>query len=428
MGVSGLRLIVPALAAAVSLLPAQEAGAAAERIRAGLLALNGHDIPTAQEHLEKAVEEAPDDPRGWLGLAQIYAILNLHRQAHNYAEEAARLDGGNPTVQHALSMFYAEYGNWAEAARWEASFAASDQADSDAPLRAASMYLQADMPRRAVEIAAADLEKRKSPQLHNVIGKAYETVGEAEPARRHLERAVESLPYEESLHFDLGYFHLRHRDFDAAAAAFLHGRKYFDKSAAIDLGLGIARYGQRRFPDAVDAFLRAAHLAPAMEQPHAFLGRVLQHAPHRLEDAVERLRVFHQEHSKSYLGPFLYGQILLAQHGAGADADSLGEIEKLFRESLERREDFWEANFELGALLEKQRRYEEAEKHLRRAVELNPESSKPRYRLARVYRRLGKIEAARAESETHRRLTEKEREAMASGGMAADLMPAAPEK
>ncbi len=423
MGSFGLRHIVFALAPALLPLPAQESPAAGERIRAGLLALNARDIPTAQEHLEKAVEEAPEDARAWLGLAQIYAILNLHAQAHNYAREAARLDGENPTVQHALSMFYGEYGNWAEAARWEESFAESGRADSNAYLRAASMYLQADMPRRAIELAAKGLAKEESPQLHNVLGKAYETIGEAEPARSHLESAVESMPYEESLHFDLGYFHLRHRDFDAAAAAFLHGRKYFDKSAAIELGAGIAYYGQRRFQDAVDAFLRAAELAPSMEQPHAFLSRVLQHAPYRMEDVVERLRVFHTEHSKNYLGPFLYGQILLAQLGADNDAESIEAIEKLFRESLERREDFWEANFELGALLEKRRRYSEAEEYLRRAVELNPEASKPRYRLARVYQRLGKTEAARAERDMHRRLTEKERESMAAGGMVGELLP-----
>ena len=427
MAARGLRRIVSALAAAVCLLAAQQPDSAGERLRAGLLALNGRDIPAAQEHLEKAVEEAPEDARGWLGLAQIYAILNLHTQAHNHAAEAARLDGENPTVQHALSLFHAEYGNWAEAARWEEAFAASSRADSHAYLRAASMYLQANMPRRAIELASRGLEKEESPQLHNVLGKAYETAGEPAPARGHLESAVAALPYEESLHFDLGYFHLRHRDFDAAAAAFLHGRRYFDKSAAIELGLGIAYYGQRRFAGAVDAFLRAARLAPSMEQPHAFLGRVLQHAPQRMEDAVERLRVFHEEHSKNYLGPFLYGQILLAQLGAGNAPEAVAAIEKLLRESLDRREDFWEANFELGVLLAKERRYEDAEQYLRRAVELNPEASKPRYRLARVYRRLGKTEAAQAEREAHRRLTEKERAIMAAGGMAAELLPAAPE-
>ncbi len=412
-----------ALLVALSMLPAQEPDDTEDRIRAGLLALNSRDIPTAQEHLEKAIEQAPEDARGWLGLSQIYAILNLHREAHEHAEEAARLDGDNPIVQRALAMFYGDYRNWAEAARWEEMFAASGQADPDAYLRAASMYLEADMPRRSIELATKGVERNESPQLHNVLGKAYETAGDSAAAQSHLEKAVETLPYEESLHFDLGYFHLRHQDFEAAIVAFGNGRKYFDKSAAIELGIGIAYYGQRRFNDAIDAFLRAAELAPPMEQPHAFLGRVLQHVQYRVDDAVDRFREFHTKHSKNYLGPFLYGQILLTQLGSSDDSEVIEQVEDLLRESIVRREDYWESNFELGVLLEKKRRYQDAEKHLLRAVELNSEASKPHYRLARVYQRLGKSKAAKAERELHQQLTEKEREKMAAGGMASDLMP-----
>ncbi len=412
-----------ALLVAFSMLPAQEPDDTEDRIRAGLLALNSRDIPTAQEHLEKAIEQAPEDARGWLGLSQIYAILNLHREAHEHAEEAARLDADNPIVQRALAMFYGDYRNWAEAARWEEMFAASGQADPDAYLRAASMYLEADMPRRSIELASKGVERKESPQLHNVLGKAYETAGDSAAARLHLEKAVETLPYDESLHFDLGYFHLRHQDFETAIVAFENGRKYFDKSAAIELGIGIAYYGQRRFNDAIDAFLRAAELAPPMEQPHAFLGRVLRHVRYRIDDAVDRFREFHTKHSKTYLGPFLYGQILLTQLGSSDDSEAIEQVEGLLRESIVRREDYWESNFELGVLLEKKRRYQDAENHLLRAVELNSEASKPHYRLARVYQRLGKSKAAKAERELHQQLTEKEREKMAAGGMASELMP-----
>ena len=423
VGIVRLIWLALAIVLAGSVLPAQDRDDTEDRIRAGLLALNSRDIPTAQEHLEKAIEQAPQDARGWLGLSQIYAILNLHRQAHEHADEAARLDGKNPIVQRALAMFYSDYRNWAEAARWEEMFAESDQADPDSYLRAASMYLEADMPRRAIELANKGVERKESPQLHNVLGKAYETAGDSALAQRHLEKAVETLPYEESLHFDLGYFHLRHQDFEAAVTAFANGRKYFDKSAAIELGIGIAYYGQRRFNDAIDAFLRSAELAPPMEQPHAFLGRVLQHVQYRMDDAVNRFSEFHTKHTKSYLGPFLYGQILLTQLGSGDDAEAIEKIEGLLRESIATREDYWESHFELGVLLEKKRRYEDAERHLLRAVELNSEASKPHYRLARVYLRLGKSKIAKAERELHKQLTEKEREKMAAGGMAGELMP-----
>lgn len=204
----------------------------------------------------------------------------------------------------------------------------------------------------------------------------------------------------------------------------MEGRKYFDKSAAIEIGLGIAAYGQRRFDEAVDRFLQAAGLAPSMQQPHAFLGRLLQHAADRIDAVEERLRIFHEEHSTNHLGPFLYGQVLLARLGTRRDPETLSEIEVLLRESIERNGDFWEAHFELGVLLEKQRDYKAAEEHLERAANLNPDSSKPHYRLARVYQRLGKTREARRERELHRQIAERERQAMQAAGVPADLTEA----
>ena len=95
----------------------------------------------------------------------------------------------------------------------------------------------------------------------------------------------------------------------------------------------------------------------------------------------------------------------------------MAEIESLLRESLERNEEYWESHYELGVLLEKKRDFPEAEKHLERAVALNPDSSKPHYRLARVYQRLGKAREAKRERELHKQLAERERQAMRAGGL-----------
>ena len=389
-------------------------------VRQGLLALQAHDLPKAQEVLERATQQSPEEARAWIGLAQVYRMLNLHGQAARHAGEAARLAGDSPLIQHALAMFHTDYGNLAEAAGWEEKFARSDQADQDAFLRAVSLYLQADMPIQAVKVGEAALEKGASAALHNVLGKAYTIADRLDDGLRHLKLAVETQPYEESLHYDLGYFYLRQQDFDAAREAFLGGREYFDKSVAIEIGLGIAAYGQRRFDEAVGRFLRAAELAPGMEQPHAFLARLLQHATGRIDEVEARLLAFH-EHSESYLGPFLYGQARLAKLGPRRDRPALAEIEALLRESIERRDDFWESHYELGVLLEKKREFAAAEEHLERAASLNPDSSKPHYRLARVYQRLGKSAEARRERELHKKIAERERQAMQESGLPQDL-------
>ncbi len=389
-------------------------------IRQGLIALQARDLPKAQEILERVIQQSPDEARAWIGLAQVYVTLNLHAQAARHAAEAARRGEDDPLIQHALAMFYSDYGETAEAAQWEERFARARE-DPEAFLRTVSLYLQAGMPLRATEVGKAALELGESAALHNALGKAYAMSDRPAEGLRHLRQAVESEPYEESLHYDLGYFFLRRQDFEAARQAFLVGRRFFDKSVAIEIGLGIAAYGQRRFDEAVERFLRAAELAPGMEQPHAFLGRLLQHAGKRIDDVEGRLRIFHEEHSETHFGPFLYGQVQLARLGPRPDPGAMAGIEALLRESIKRKDDFWEAHYELGVLLDKRRDFESARDHLERAASLNPDSSKPHYRLARVYQRLGKSREAKRERELHRQIAERERQAMRAGGLPSDL-------
>src|SRR5205085_9252275 len=62
------------------------------------------------------------------------------------------------------------------------------------------------------------------------------------------------------------------------------------------------------------------------------------------------------------------------------------------------------AHFELGALLERKQRYAEAAASFERAAALDPQAAATPYRLSRVYDRLGRHEAARAERAEHARL------------------------
>jgi tetratricopeptide (TPR) repeat protein len=152
-----------------------------------------------------------------------------------------------------------------------------------------------------------------------------------------------------------------------------------------------------------------------MEQPHAFLGRILSHAHGRLAEVTARFAAFEKANPENYLGYYLHAIALLEGMGPSLDTAVAEQAEKLLSRALELKEDYADSHFELGVLLAKTREYERAEKHLARAVELNPKSSKTHYHLARVYTRLGKTEQARAEQQLHEKLTEQERQAMRSG-------------
>ena len=422
MGLCRARLLVLPLTLWHAHVCAQDSRPPTEALlRQGLAALQERDIPAAQKYLGQALNRDPDEARAWIGLAQAYRILNLHAQARWHASEAERRGKDDPLIQHALSMFHSDYGNWSEAASWEEKFARGERGDPEAYPRAVWLYIQADMPLRAAAVGREALELGESATLHNLVGKAYAMSNQREAGLRHLELAVAAQPYDESMHYDLGHFHLRQLDYDSAREVFLAGQKYFDKSPVIEIGLAIAAYGQRRFTEAIDRFLRTAELAPSMEQPHAFLGRLLQHGSDRLDAIEERVRVFHEQHSQSHFGPFLYGQVLLAKLGAGGDAEAIAAVEALLNESIARNQNFWEAHYELGVLLEKKRDFQGAEKHFKRAMELNPHASKPHYRLARVYRRLGKTTEARKQRELHAQTAKQERRAMQAGRLPMDL-------
>ena len=76
----------------------------------------------------------------------------------------------------------------------------------------------------------------------------------------------------------------------------------------------------------------------------------------------------------------------------------------------------------LTPLLEKKRDFRAAEEEFRRAVALNPDASKPHYRLARVYQRLGKSKEAKRERSLHQKTTERERRARQSGTLPGELL------
>src|SRR5262249_27219540 len=94
-------------------------------------------------------------------------------------------------------------------------------------------------------------------------------------------------------------------------------------------------------------------------------------------------------------GYFLHAKALIAQ---SADPEA---ARKLLEKSLSIDGRDSAAHFELGAIHDRARRYEDAAREFERAAELVPSDPAPHYRLSRVYDRLGKRDAADAERARH---------------------------
>jgi superkiller protein 3 len=73
-------------------------------------------------------------------------------------------------------------------------------------------------------------------------------------------------------------------------------------------------------------------------------------------------------------------------------------------EALSYNPEFPQAHYELGLVLEKERKFEEAIASLQRAIELDPLYPEPHYTLGRIYQRQGKREEAQEQIEKFKKL------------------------
>lgn len=303
-----------------------------ETFREGLVALNGNDLAIARARLEVATQLKPESGEAWAALAQTYVKLNDLAAADNAAAKAKSAGERNFIVLRALLLY----------------------------------YTNRRQPKEVIDVANKAIALNDRPELHDALARAY---------------------------FELGQGSLQKQDFNEAAQAFEQGLKAAPQNAQLVLALGVAYYGQRRFPEAIDRFLQTIALAPEVEQPYIFLGKMLDHAGDRMPEIEKRFRAL----PPGPVPSFLLAKVVMRSNAI--------EAEKLLRQSIAAKADFWESHFELGVLLFKSRKFEESARELERAIELNPKDATAHYHLARAYDRLGKPEKAAAERAIHANLS-----------------------
>jgi tetratricopeptide (TPR) repeat protein len=311
-------------------------------LQSGLAAMAQGHLTEARSDLEQARTTQPSNPQVWLALTEVYAMQKDEAQRESAAQ-------------------------------------------------------------RAIELAHAANGWESSASVRNYLGKVYLANAEFAQAIGEYREAVRLGPYEESYRFDLAQALLGHEEFGPAAEALEDARKIFSRSAQIELALGVAYYGQRRFPEAVNSFLRTIELSPEVAQPYVFLGKMLDQAGDRLPEIQRRFAEFQNANPEN---PTAYLLRAKAMAAAGEDA---AEVEKLLRKSIALKNDGWESHYELGVLLEGKRDFAAAADELERSAELNPDVSATHYHLARVYDRLQRPQDAARERARHAELTAHEK-------------------
>lgn len=333
--------------------------------REGLVALQNGDLAKAADRLGRAVQLKQDSGVAWAAFAQAHLKLQNPAEADRAALQAEKVAGNQPVVLRALVIYWSGRGQYDP----------------------------------VIRLATRALEHEDRPELRNVLGKAYLASNRYEEGVAELRRAALVRPVQEKFIFDLGQALLSRERFDEAAEVFETGTT---ESAQLQLALGVARYGQRRFAEAITAFLKTTELQPDVEQPYVFLGKILDHAGDRLPEIEARMGAFLKADPDHPAANLVYAKVLVRKPDAKVEI-----VEQHLRRSIAKDARSWEAHFELGVLLSRAKRYEDAANELRAAAKLKPDEATVHYHLARVYDRLGKPEQAAKERLLHGNLVKK---------------------
>jgi tetratricopeptide (TPR) repeat protein len=290
-------------------------------------------------------------------------------------------------------------------------------ADSLDDARAA---FQAKDAAKLIAAARAGLEHANGAELHNLLGKGYAMSGDMDKAVPELESAVRLQPDNEAFHFDLAQLLFYKQDFAKAVTVLENANKRFPQSAQIELALGVAYYGQRRFEETIQAFLKTIDLAPEVPQPYIFLGKMLEHAGSHMQEITAKFAAWQKIDPANAVAPLLHARALIAQLPPSGWDEMAREAQTLLEKSIALNGDSSEAYFELGCLMDRKHEFPKAAELLEKSIAMNARDPAAHYRLARVYDRLGKKEQADAERALHAKLSEQEKQDLtrrAAGGM-----------
>ena len=166
---------------------------------------------------------------------------------------------------------------------------------------------------------------------------------------------------------------------------------------------GRLNYDRQDLVAAIDQFQKAIALDPGFMKAYDNLGLCFE-GTGKYEEAIEQYRhavELNREHNLNSAWPSLDLGALLVK------LDRLDEARPFLRESLKFDPNFSQAHFQLGVLMEKHNETTPAIEELNRAAVLDEADPQPHYVLARVYRRAGNEEQSRRELQTFQSIQSK---------------------
>ena len=257
---------------------------------------------------------------------------------------------------------------------------------------------------RAETILVEEINKNpKAPQLATFLGSLLFLDGQYLNTTLAMKWAEAIAPLDESSRFILAvsYVKLNHPDWARPQLEML--ARANPREPRYPYTLGRLDYDDRQYKPAAENFKKALELDPNFMKAYDNLGLTYE-ALGQFDDAVrmyQRALGLNRNQPVPLLWPPLNLGTLLIK------LSRLEEAETCLQESLRYDPRFPKAHLQMGLLLEKEKKDEEAIRELSRSAEYDPTYPEPHYVLGRIYQRIGDKAKADAELQTFQKLKQK---------------------
>jgi tetratricopeptide (TPR) repeat protein len=246
-----------------------------------------------------------------------------------------------------------------------------------------------------VEEAGRDPKSPRTAKLFAFVGGIFFLDGQYLNSVIAWEKSQAIAPLDERSRFTLAMalIHLNRRDWarpelEKLVAAQPKNPVYLYWLARLD-------YDRHDYGAAITKFKKVIEIDPKMMRAYDGLGLCHDYVG-QLDEAIND---YHRaiELSRQQLKPSPWPNVDLAV--ALIEKNRLSDAEKSLREAIGYDAQLPQAHYELGRVLDKQHQSQDAIDELKRAAELDTAYPDPHYRLGQIYRRLGKNELAKTETD-----------------------------
>lgn len=250
---------------------------------------------------------------------------------------------------------------------------------------------------RVLESAVA--HKIEAAPIYALLASVYEQSGHFENAIPTMRLAIRLNPQSEKYRFQYAILLTNSKAPAAALIRLNEALELFPKSALVWLGLGIANFKLGRYEEAARAFNRAIELDLKLAQGYAYLGLTYA-GMGQYDDAVNSYQQALERDPKLGIVHYLIADVMFKKPDA-----ALENIERHLRKAIQMEPNYSPSRVALAKVYMRTDRLIEAATELERAVKIDLNLAEAYYQLSRVYGRLKRTAEMQTALTTFKRLS-----------------------